>query len=278
MNEANNEQNQVPKTSKLAIASIICIGVFCIIFHGMCCLPFPEWFFRLAIPGFLFTSPILGIAALIHIRLSKGRLRGRGLAITSIVISIILFLFNIGMTHLTRHLKRTVYISGLKEIGSAIKLYANEYEDRLPTTEKWCDLLVIQDNSNENRLSGHRETSDAMWGESAYALNKNIVDMKLSKIPNDVVLLFETTYGRTESERDTPREARDYFWKINDPNYKWNVLERKDLIYKERWNQVGGPEILTTEYYGGEKCLVLFADGHAELIKKEELDTLRWEP
>ena len=169
-------------------------------------------------------------------------------------------------------------MSQLRQIGTAIKLYANDYNGQLPTAQNWCDLLVTQDDINENLLSGHRETSDALGGESAYALNKSVVGMKLSEIPGDVVLLFETTYGRANTERDTPREARDYFWKINDPNYKWNVLERKNLIYKDRWNQVGGKEILTTEYHGGKECHVVFADGTVKFIKTNDLDTLRWEP
>ena len=266
MNEKSSEQGQKPKTSKLAIASIVCLGLSFVI----CC--------SMGSVVVFFYIPIAGIAALIHIRLSKGRLRGTGLAIMSIVIPICLLLTFISMRNLKWYLQRTVYISGLEGIGTAIKLYANEHDGHLPTPQKWCDLLVIQDSINRNRLSGHRETSDAMWAESVYALNKSVVGMKLSDIPDDVVLLFETTYGRTDSERDTPRKTRDYFSEIYEPHEGVAVHRGKDLVYKDRWNQVGGVEILTTEYYLGEECLVLFADGHAELIKKEELDTLRWEP
>ena len=266
MNETDTDQNQKPKISKLAIASIICLGLSFVI----CC--------SMGSVVVFFYIPIAGIAALIHIGLSKGRLRGTGLAIMSIVIPICLLLTFISMRNLKWYLQRTVYISGLEGIGTAIKLYANEYDGHLPTPQNWCDLLVIQDNINRNRLSGHREMSDAMWGESVYALNKSVIGMNLSDIPGDVVLLFETTYGRTDSERDTPRKTRDYFSEIYEPHEGVAVHRGKDLVYKDRWNQVGGVEILTTEYYLGEECLVLFADGHAELIKKEELDTLRWEP
>ena len=292
MNETNNNQRQKPKTSKLAIASIICLGLF---FGLIAALPLviifallfttSEWAFglcqritSLASLVTLFATPILGVAALIHIGLSKEWLRGIGLAITAIVISMPILLFLMSLPHLIRHLQRTAYISGLENIGTAIKLYANEYDGHLPTPQNWCDLLLTQDDIDENLLSGHRKTSDAAWGESAYALNKSVVGMKLSEIPGDVVLLFETIYGRTDSERDTPWETRDYFWKIYNPNEGVGPHRADDLLYKDRWNQVGGVEILTTEYYLGEECLVLFADGHAELIKKEELDTLRWEP
>jgi prepilin-type processing-associated H-X9-DG protein len=116
-----------------------------------------------------------------------------------------------------------------------------------------------------------------MWGESAYALNKSVVSLKLSDIPGDVVLLFETTYGRTDSERDTPRKTRTYY---DVPNYKNTRTVRfgKSLVYKDRWNQVGGPDILTTEYHKGRGCHVLFADGSVRFVKTKRLDTLRWEP
>ena len=55
--------------------------------------------------------------------------------------------------------------------------------------------------------------------------------------PNDVVLLFETTGG---------------------------------------WNQVGGPEILSTENHLREGCWILFNDGHAKFVKTEYLEELKW--
>ena len=266
MNETNKEQNQKPRTSKLAIASIICLGlsfVFC---------------FSMGNALVFFVVPTVGVAALIHIGLSKGRLRGKGLAFSAIVIPICLLILVPSMNHLKRYIQRTLCASNLSGISAALKVYANDYGDQLPTPESWCDLLVIQDDINENRLSGHRETSDTGFGESAYALNKNIFGIKLSKIPSDVVLLFETTYGRTDSERDTPWETRDYFWKIYDPNEGVGPYRADDLLYKDRWNQVGGKEILTTEYHADNGCHILFADGSVKFVKKKNLDTLRWEP
>jgi len=306
MNEKNNDQNQKKKTSKLAKASIICLGVFfglvvarvvIPLLSGILILLFgffsslisehevvtdlsgpsvPHWLemgFYLALKCTFFGAPTLGISALIHIRLSKERLRGIGLAKSAIVVSIAIFLFFMGAPHLKSYLQRSVYVSLLKQIGTAMKLYANDYDGQLPTPQNWCDLLVTQDEFNEGLLSGHRNRSDAMWGESAYALNKSVVSLKLSDIPGDVVLLFETTYGRTDSERDTPRKTRTYFA----PNYKRTVRFGKSLVYKDRWNQVGGPDILTTEYQAGNGCYILFADGSARFVKKEDLDTLRWE-
>ena len=74
-------------------------------------------------------------------------------------------------------------------------------------------------------------------GRSSYALNKNIVGMKRFDIPADTVLLFESNEG---------------------------------------WNQVGGPEILTTKNHKGNRCYICFNDGSVRSLKKEQLGELKW--
>ena len=78
----------------------------------------------------------------------------------------------------------------------------------------------------------------AAEGECNYALNKNIREM-----------------GGPESARTV-------------------------AIFESRpgWNQVGGPELLTTEYHDGEGCNVAFGDGHTEFIRSDEIDGLYWGP
>jgi prepilin-type processing-associated H-X9-DG protein len=75
-------------------------------------------------------------------------------------------------------------------------------------------------------------------GPCNYALNKNVASLGSITDPN-IVLLFETSPG---------------------------------------WNQVGGPEILTTKNHKGEGCNVLFLDGHLEFIKTEDISKLKWKP
>lgn len=150
MNETNNDKNQKPKTSKLAKASIICIGVFfglILVMFGFYILmglsigifvtidnsypwlaafipegfftwlfesTWPTWFERgyfLVLKYTFFGAPILGIAALIHIWLSKRRLRGIYLAISAIVIPIAITLFLIGLNHAKIAIQRSVCVS-----------------------------------------------------------------------------------------------------------------------------------------------------------------------
>ena len=50
----------------------------------------------------------------------------------------------------------------------------------------------------------------------------------------------------------------------------------KHFVYKDRWNQVGGPEILTTDNHKGEGANILFNDGHVDFVKQKDFDKLNW--
>ena len=78
----------------------------------------------------------------------------------------------------------------------------------------------------------------AQEGPSNYALNENIAKLGAST-QGDIVLLFETHPG---------------------------------------WNQVGGPDILTTDNHQGEGCNVAFIDGHVEFVRAADIPDLKWKP
>ena len=49
-------------------------------------------------------------------------------------------------------------------------------------------------------------------------------------------------------------------------------------VYKLRWNQVGGPELLTVENHKGEGCNVVYASARVEFVETKDLGKLKWEP
>jgi prepilin-type processing-associated H-X9-DG protein len=79
----------------------------------------------------------------------------------------------------------------------------------------------------------------AAEGPCNYAINQNVLELGAFSAPPDMVLLFETDPG---------------------------------------WNQVGGPEILTTENHQDDGCNILFVDSHVEFVRSQALDKLRWTP
>ncbi len=78
----------------------------------------------------------------------------------------------------------------------------------------------------------------ARKGPCNYALNKYIFELGSITDPN-IVVLFETNPG---------------------------------------WNQVGGPEILTTENHKGKGCNIGFLDSHVEFVETKDIGKLKWKP
>ena len=165
-------------------------------------------------------------------------------------------------------------VSGL---GKALYLYRSDYDGKYPTAEKWCDLLVM--NYEEKLESLVCSGSDAKIGESSYALNKNIAGKKSSEIPEDTVILFETNYGKNPLGRDGTLGDREWYKSLNSLSERDDLkqLRRSEKVYKLRWNQVGGLELLTMENHKGEGCNVLFNDIHAEFVKSERIAELKWD-
>ena len=68
------------------------------------------------------------------------------------------------------------------------------------------------------------------------------------------------------------------FWLKRFPPEKKHNLRHVVLLFetKDGWNQLGGPEILTTENHEGKGCNILLNDGTARFVKTDELSKLKW--
>jgi hypothetical protein len=237
----NDSRGKKQTTSKLAVASVVC-AVASAACGFLLTLQYPPH--RLAVVPLLvglvcvIAAFSLGYAALEMIKESEGRLTGKGLAIAGMTAPgfCIILVFILFQSHKPTELPpRVVCGTNLSGLAKAILVFANDANDKMPEADKWCDLLVGHDFTTPKQFVC--KSSDAVLGESSYALNRNLVGRKLSEIPSDVVLLFETEPG---------------------------------------WNVVGGPEILTTENHRGEGCSVAFVDTHVEFVKTEDLGKLKW--
>jgi len=254
-----------PKTCGFAIASMVLglLGIFCVTWP--ICGP-------LAI--------IFGIIALVKISNSNGRLKGNGFAITGLVIPIVFIivtpiLMAILMPALSQTKKiaqRVVCGTNLKGLSSAMIVYANDYDDTLPI-ENWCDLLIEE--ADVSPKSFICPESDAIEGESSYAINKNIAGMKLTDRPADVVLFFETDMGVENGPRNTSITTRRHYEFLNEFG---DVYDENTLVYKDRFNQIGGPEDLLIRHSGRglSGCNVAFADGHVEFVTEDRIAELKW--
>ncbi len=173
-------QANVPKTSGLAIASLV-LGIL-----GFCGVT--------AIIGF-----VLGIVAQVKIRRSGGRLKGKGLAIAGICISAVMFLFSLAIAAglIIPALAKAKHRgssgnceNNIKQIGLAIRLYADENDGKCPQAVNWCD--AIQGNVNEPEAFQCPQRREE---KSGFGFNSKLAGRILSGIPPDTVILFETSGG-----------------------------------------------------------------------------------
>jgi hypothetical protein len=240
MNEQEPTEVQKPKVSKLAITAVICVAISTLILFLIPWL-LPDWIDLIIAPAVfvLHVGLMLGIFALIRIRSSKGGLVGIWRSVIAVLASIIV----------------TASLIDVAPRNSPQRAARILCEHNL---RQLFIMSVVYTQQNEGQLPFPDHwcdllntdapddfnificrSSEAELAKSSYAINKNIAGKKLSEIPKDVVLLFEAKNG---------------------------------------WNQVGGPELLTTENHEGEGCNISFPDGRVTFFTKEGLDTLRWEP
>jgi hypothetical protein len=242
MSETEND-SQSKQPIELLVA-VVCVIIF---FLGALVLPafyscryraLIRFLFLLGLPWLLLTL-LLAILALRKIIRDKG---GSGLkvlasAIISLSAVLVVCWFHFWSKEPFRPAYRIICGTNISGLVKCVRVYANDANDRLSPADKWCDLLVGRDFRTPKQFIC--KASDAVRGESSYAFNRNLVGRKLSQIPGDVVMLFESKPG---------------------------------------WNVVGGPEILTTENHRDEGCSVAFADTHVEFVKTQELANLKWVP
>jgi hypothetical protein len=158
--------------------------------------------------------------------------------------------------------------TNMSGLVKAMVVYANDYEPkRYPTAQRWCDLLIELDYTAPKNF--YCPGSDATEGECTYAMNKYVAGKDITKLPADTVVLFETSFGKDPNGRTALLKDRAYYKVM-----PYGGAETK--VYEKRWNQVGGPELLTVENHQGEGCHVAFADTSVEFVKAKKLGELRW--
>ena len=225
----------------------------------------------IVVPYFLcvISAPLMATVSLIRISLSEGRSIGLTRAWVVLVTGgILLGLSGVVSAPIVRRVSTAqICGSGMRGLGIALHIYASDNDDRFPPAEDWCDRLT-----EECDIYGRSFTcigSDAERGESSYALNKAVAGRKMSEIPVDTVVLFETDLGNSDAGRDMPYSERRFAKTLG--------MESKHKVHKDRWNQSGGPEILYLGNHDGEGCNIVFADGQVRFVTLYEMAGLRWD-
>ena len=112
----------------------------------------------------------------------------------------------------------------LKEFGLKLSLSRNDRD--LVFTQDWREQFLEPNSIRDIR--------------DHFMLNSELLDRKLSQIPDNVVVIFECSVPRG--------------------------------------NVVGEPNSISTWWHYGKGSLIVFGDGRVEFVKKENLKNLRWQP
>lgn len=239
---------------------------------------FIETFVVFFCPGIFVVVSLLGITALIKIYRSNKTLGGKRRAIAAVVISAFILGYFFPATIMSHigidRMRRATCMANLYCLGLAIQEYADAHNEMLPEAGKWCDLLIT---NKERSISPSHLTcrgSEDEYGESSYALNKNATGKKLSDLPPKMVLLFETKHKNEGAERTFPIKSRGFIAHLEENDF---IFEQHqfDKVYKLRWNQVGGADLLKLGNHE-DHAGVLFANGKTAFVASDKLSELQW--
>lgn len=139
---------------------------------------------------------IFGVIALLFTLTSKRKVTGVSYAAIVILLSLFPLLGSVirwrdHRAHL--HRQQTQSISyNLRLLHNVLMKYAEDHDGHLPISDRWCDLLLKHNQSltSENLKHPLADILD-LTGQCHVAFNKNLSGLRLSEIPEDVVLLFE---------------------------------------------------------------------------------------
>ncbi len=173
-NEMNNQQDMpqenVVRTSRLAITAFILAVI------------------GIVLPIFWLIALSLGIISLIVIATSKKNLKGKGFAITSIILPVVCFtVFAVFVVPKVQNkAKEITSLARLQGLAKAIMVYTSDHNGQLPDTLNWPEKFMFENDLSPNHF--YVEGEDGIW---AYALNKNLSGLVINDIDPDTVLLFE---------------------------------------------------------------------------------------
>jgi hypothetical protein len=221
------EIHNMKTTSRIAVAAAIC--TICTIASGLLfcastCAGIHE-VGGVLVAGMLLFSAIaflLGIIAVLVISIHHKVLRGFVYAMFAILLSspFILAIYTIHSVTTARAEREKANTGryNLRLLGGALIDYARDHEDYLPAADQWCDLLLQHNPAlTQGNFRHPRGEELGLVGTCHFAFNKNLSDLRLADIRDDVVLIFEADgdwnlSGAGELLRSRRTTVRDEFY------------------------------------------------------------------
>lgn len=193
-------QELTKRRSLLAVASIVCVlaaVVAEILFALLVVSGLDGGIFVLASMYLFYGAASLGIIAIVVITVRRKILKGYFCAVVALILSAPFVLFDYGIrlqAEVREERKRKwTGLYNLEMLGKELIRYTKDHEGCLPVGERWCDLLMEHnENLTEENFRHPKADLFRLKGECHFAFNKNLSGMRLTDIPDNVVLIFES--------------------------------------------------------------------------------------
>ena len=183
---------------------------------------------------------ICGIAAMVKVKNSGGRLGGGGLALAGTIVSgIFLLMIPVlaammlpALAAAKQKAEAINCVNNEKELALAIRIYSGNNNDKFPPAATWCDAI----GGSPRFFKCPAADSDRRCD---YAFNAKLDGMDASKVNPQTVMIFESDGG---------------------------------------WNANGGFELMIGKPRHARIFVVALADGSVRQVRETQLNTLRWNP
>jgi hypothetical protein len=185
------------KICPFALSSVICLStapiflsIAMILDDGFNEYKISSFLFDYCLPASLYTAPILALMSFYHILCR--RKPWAGIWFSTAVVG--LLTCEILVPTMIKQYKRRhpspglVCRSQMNGLYKAMKIYANDFDGKLPTASKWCDLLQFYCDVNTKWL----QCPGDKQGPCSYAMNEFVTS---TDDTDEVVLLFESKAG-----------------------------------------------------------------------------------
>jgi len=142
---------------------------------------------------------ILGIIATSKIKKSQGALGGGGMALAGIIVSAVFVLMIPifaalllpALAQANQKAQAINCVNNVRQISTAMRLYAAVNKDRYPAAAFWCDTL----RSYVGTTNTFRCPGDLSGGLCSYAFNIQVGGMETGKVNPETVVIFEAISG-----------------------------------------------------------------------------------
>jgi len=262
------------KTSSFAIASLV-LGILSIFVLYLAAAEKSDIIAFISC-GLAISALVLGIISLIRIGVSAGRIVGKGIAVTGIMIPVLLYttLIIITLKNRPRSIAfRMVCGSNLSGLGRAMLIYANDYDNDFPRaggpTSKWG---TTPDWQADNRSDAFGLRPDGTGGSATISSSLYLLVKYVEVGPKSFICRHREDSGDLRANEFKPAK---YGVRDKEPEDFWDFGPEPAKHCSYSYHMPYGPYPLSTE--SSEPGMAVMADRNPWLDPYTDTTGFKWD-